>query len=157
MFFAVAAWLQLGFALGVVLRPSRQMLWFGALLNLAIIGRVAGVALRAWGVPFGTETWTPEPAAFPDVLSTIFEGLIVAGCLGVITGYLGVRRLSQSITLPVVGARRVGRSSCPRSRSSRPVAGEGHEHGAEEAAGHTHSAAEGAAAGRRDAGRQRRR
>jgi hypothetical protein len=143
MFFAVAAWLQLAFALGVVLRPSRQMLWFGALLNLAIIG--AWLVSRVWGVPFGTETWTPEPAAFPDVLSTIFEGLIVAGCLGVITGYLGVRRLSQSITLPIVGA--LGATVVILSTISLvpSVAGEGHHHGAEEAADHTHSAAEAAA------------
>jgi hypothetical protein len=139
VFFAAAAWLQLAFALGVVLRPSRGMLWFGALLNLAIMG--AWLVSRVWGVPFGTPAWTPESAQFPDVLSTVFEVLLVAGCLGVITGYVGARRIAATIALPVAGA--LGATVVILSTLSLvpAVAGSGHSHGHDDAtvaAGHTH-------------------
>lgn len=139
VFFAVAAWIQLAFALGVVLRPSRGLLWFGALVNLAII--CSWVVSRVWGVPFGSEPWTAEPAAFPDVLATILEGLTVAACLGVITGYLGTRRLPDAVALPAVGA--LGATVVILSTLSLvpAVAGEGHHHGGAEATDHSHPAA----------------
>ena len=102
VFFAATAWLQLAFAMGVVLRPSRGVLWFGALLNLAIMG--AWLVSRVWGVPFGSPAWAPESAQFPDILATVFEALLVAGCLAVISGYLGARRLTATVALPAVGA-----------------------------------------------------
>ncbi len=143
VFFAAAAWLQLAFALGIMLRPSRGMLWFGALLNLAIIG--SWVISRVWGVPFSADAWTAEPAAFPDVFATVLEALIVAGCLGVITGYLGTKRVSQAVALPFVGA--LGASVVILSTLSLvpAVAGEGHHHGGAEDAAHEHAATEAAA------------
>ena len=132
IFFAAAAWLQLAFAMGIVLRPSRGMLWFGALLNLAIMG--AWLVSRVWGVPFGTPAWQPESAQFPDVLATLFEVLLVAGCLGVITGYIGARRIAATFALPAVGA--LGASVVILSTLSLVPAVAGPTHVAAEAAGH---------------------
>jgi hypothetical protein len=144
VFFAVVAWLQLAFAMGVVLRPSRGMLWFGALLNLAIMG--SWLVSRVWGVPFGSPAWTPEAAQFPDVLATVFEVLLVAGCLGVITGYVGARRIAATVALPAVGA--LGASVVILSTLSLvPAVAGTHSHGhgdAAEATGHSHGAAAGA-------------
>jgi hypothetical protein len=142
VFFAAAAWLQLAFAMAVVIRPSRGVMWFGALLNLAIMG--AWLVSRVWGVPFGAEAWVPEAAQFPDVLATVLEGVLVAGCLAVITGYVGLRPLSQNVTLPAVGA--LGATVVILSTLSLvpSVAGSGHTHGSagsdvtSAATGHTH-------------------
>src|SRR2546430_1831620 len=66
-FFAVVGWLQISFAIGVVLRPSRKLLTAGALFNAAIIG--VWVMSRVWGVPIAPDAWTPESIALADALS----------------------------------------------------------------------------------------
>ena len=48
-FFATVAWLQLAWAVGVILRPSRRLLSAGVVLNAGIIGVWA--MSRIWGVP----------------------------------------------------------------------------------------------------------
>ncbi|MSV95631.1 MAG: hypothetical protein F2861_09690, partial [Actinobacteria bacterium] len=85
IFFAAAAWLQLAFALAVILRPTRGWMWFGVVLNGFIA--TTWVISRVWGLPVEPASWTPEPAAFPDVLATIFEAVLIVGCLAVVTGF----------------------------------------------------------------------
>jgi hypothetical protein len=52
-FFAVVAWLQLSWAVAVVVRPTRWLLAAGALLNAGILGVWA--VSRVWGVPIGPD------------------------------------------------------------------------------------------------------
>ncbi len=59
VFFAVVAWSQLAWTVGVVLSPTRRSLVLGVLLNAAVIGVWA--VSRVWGVPIGPGAWTPEP------------------------------------------------------------------------------------------------
>src|SRR4051812_30712457 len=49
--FAVSGWLQLAFAAVVLVRPTRNLLRLGIVLNLAAIG--AWVVSRTAGLPFG--------------------------------------------------------------------------------------------------------
>jgi len=102
IFFAAAAWLQLAFAVAVILRPNRWWMWFGVVLNLFIA--TTWVISRVWGLPVGPSSWTPEPAAFPDVLATIFEVVLIVGCLAVVTGFVARHRINSAVALPVVGA-----------------------------------------------------
>ena len=69
-FFAFVAWLQLSYAVGVVLRPTRRLLTAGTVLNAGVIGVWA--LSRIWGVPVGPNAWTPEKVALADVLATCF-------------------------------------------------------------------------------------
>ena len=72
-FFAVVAWLQVSWAVGVVLKPTRTLLIAGVVLNAAVIG--GWVMSRVWGTPFGDAPWNPEPIGWADGLSVIFEAL----------------------------------------------------------------------------------
>jgi len=139
VFFAVVAWLQLAFALGIVLKPSRWLLHAGAVGSLAVMA--VWVVSRAWGLPFGADPWTPEAAAFPDVLATVFEGLTALGCAALLSGRVPARRVSPAVAFPVAGA--LGAAVVILSTLSLvpAVAGEIHHHGdaATVAAGaHTH-------------------
>ena len=129
IFFAAAAWLQLAFALAVILRPTRVWMWFGVALNGFIA--TTWVISRVWGLPVEPASWTPEPAAFPDVLATIFEAVLIVGCLAVVTGFAARHRLSTSVTMPALGA--LGASVILLSTVALvpAVAGEGHDHSAE--------------------------
>ena len=81
-FFAVVAWLQIAFAVGVVLRPTRRLLTAGVVLNAGIIG--VWTMSRIWGVPVGPDAWTPESVTLADALSTGFEAGIVVLSLAVL-------------------------------------------------------------------------
>src|SRR4249920_41373 len=75
-FFAVTAWLQLSYAVAVIIRPNKLLLQAGVLLNAGIVG--VWVMSRVWGVPIGPEAWTPESVALADALSSGCEFGIVA-------------------------------------------------------------------------------
>lgn len=133
MFFAVAAWLQIAFALAILLRPSRLVVWFGAGLSAAII--VSWIVSRLWGVPFGPGAWTAEPAEFADVLATSFEVLVLAGCVAVLSGFALRRTVPSAFALPGLGAL-VAIVVLLSTMSLVPaIAGESH-HGSGAAAGH---------------------
>lgn len=71
IFFAAVAFLQVAWALSVVLSPDRTLALAGAWGN-------AGVALvwvisRVIGVPFGAHPWEPEPVTLLDGLATALE------------------------------------------------------------------------------------
>ena len=136
LFFAVVAWGQLAFALGILLRPSRWLLCGGVIANAAIV--VAWIVSRTVGVPFGADPWTPEPAAFPDILATVFESLIVAGGLVLLTAGARVRKPPAAVALPFAGA--LGAAVLILSTISLipAVAGDIHGHGDARAAADQH-------------------
>jgi len=78
-FFVGVAWLQLLWAYGIVHRPSRFLLLLGAVGNLAVIAVWA--LSRTAGVLVGPGSSAAEKVGFPDVLSTVLEGVVVLGAL----------------------------------------------------------------------------
>jgi len=76
IFFAVVAWFQALWALGVVVSPTRSLLLTGAIVNALVV--VVWLISRTIGLPIGPDPGIAEPAAFLDVLSTVLEVLIVA-------------------------------------------------------------------------------
>jgi hypothetical protein len=101
-FFAVVAWLQLSFAIAVILRPGRRLLAAGVLLNTGILG--VWVMSRVWGSPFGSNPWTPEEIGWADALSSGFELGIVALSLAVLVRpAVAQHELPPLFARPVVG------------------------------------------------------
>lgn len=82
VFFAALAWFQVAWAVGIVLRPSRLLLWVGLAVSAATVGVWA--VSRTWGVPFGPHAGVAEEASFVDVLATAFEGALVLGALALL-------------------------------------------------------------------------
>src|SRR5215471_5643686 len=76
VFFMVAAWAQVGWAVGVIVRPTRRILIAGAALQLLLV--VIYVWSRTAGLPIGPEPWKPEDVSFLDVMSTLLE-VVAAG------------------------------------------------------------------------------
>jgi hypothetical protein len=143
-FFAAIAWLQLAFAVGVILRPNRRLLVAGVVLNAGIIGVWA--MSRIWGVPIGPEAWTPETVGLADVLSSAFETGIVALSLAVIVRpALASQRLRPAVGLPSVAAAALG-VAVVSSMAVAPAFAAGHSHSST-ADGHTHSHGAGAESG----------
>jgi hypothetical protein len=136
-FFAVVAWLQLSWALAVVLRPTRRLLTAGVLLNAGILGVWA--VSRVWGVPIGPGAWTPESIAVSDALSSACEFGIVALALAVLVRpAMAQRRLPPAFAVTVVGIAGLG-VAVVSSLAFTPALASSHHHG-EADGGHTHSA-----------------
>jgi hypothetical protein len=62
----------------VLWRPSRLWLWLGLVGNALIIA--VYLASRTTGLPIGPDAGSPEPAGGLDVVSTVLELALVAGC-----------------------------------------------------------------------------
>jgi len=77
VFFSVVAWLQASWAVGVIVLPTKRLLFAGLVGNALVVA--VWLFSRTTGLPIGPEPGAPEPAAFVDVLSTILEVAIVAG------------------------------------------------------------------------------
>jgi hypothetical protein len=106
-FFAVVAWLQLSWAVAVVVRPTRWLLAAGALLNAGILGVWA--VSRVWGVPIGPDAWTPEAVGWSDALASVCELGIVALALAVLVRpEVAQRKLRPAVAVPVVGIAGLG-------------------------------------------------
>lgn len=78
VFFAVVAWAQLAWALGMSLRPSRALL-FSGLLNVVVVAVWA--LSRTAGVAFGPQASVKGSVGVAGVLATSLEVAIVLGCL----------------------------------------------------------------------------
>jgi hypothetical protein len=74
-FFVLATLLQLGWAAGVFIVPSRALVLLGAAGNTAII--LVWIVSRTSGLPVGPEPWTPEPVGGLDLFASMFEALAV--------------------------------------------------------------------------------
>jgi hypothetical protein len=101
-FFAVVAWLQIAWAVGVILRPTRRLLTAGVVLNAGIIGVWA--VSRIWGVPVGPDAWTPESVSLADALSTGFEaGIVVLSLAVLVRPALAQRSIRPSFAIGGLG------------------------------------------------------
>src|SRR5207245_514361 len=78
-FFIAVGLFQLAWALAVLIRPSRLLYLAGATAN--VLTAAAWVLTRTIGPLVGPDAGSPEKVGFGDVVSTIFEVLIVGGCL----------------------------------------------------------------------------
>jgi hypothetical protein len=90
VFMLVAGWLQLLWAVGAVVRPTRPMLAAGVLINIAVIA--VYVVTRTIGDVVGPTPHATEPLGFGDGLCTVLEAVIAAGC-----GWLLVARADQRV------------------------------------------------------------
>jgi hypothetical protein len=145
-FFAVVAWFQISWAVGIMVRPTRTVLAVGAVVNALVIG--TWIMSRVWGVPIGPGAWDPEPIALADGLATALEVGIVAISLAVVAR----PALAQQSVRPSLGMAGIGVSGLAVAVVSTlalaPAFASGDHHGGE-AAGHSddeaagHEAAEG--------------
>jgi hypothetical protein len=100
-FFVVVAWLQVGGALAIILRPSRLVLVGIAMVNAAVIA--VWVLSRTSGVWIGPDATVKEAVGYPDVLSTSLEVGAVVGCLLLLAWAPSLaRRLHTCWLVPVV-------------------------------------------------------
>jgi len=75
VFFIGLGIVQVGLAAAIVVVPSRRLFAIAA----AGTGMVMGIWLlsRTVGMPIGPIPWSPEPAGFTDVVTTLLEGIAV--------------------------------------------------------------------------------
>jgi hypothetical protein len=143
LFFAVVAWLQLSWAIAVVLWPTGRLLTAGAALNAGILG--VWVMSRVWGVPVGPNAWTPESVTLADALSSGCElGIVVVAVAVLVRPAVAQYKLRSGFALPVVGTAGIG-VAVIASLAFTPAfaSSHGHEAGADNrdksvAAGHAH-------------------
>ena len=139
-FFAVVAWLQLAWAAGVILRPTRRLLTAGVVLNAGVIGVWA--VSRIWGVPVGPDVWTPEAVSLADALSSGFEaGIVVLSLAVLVRPALAQRSVRPSFAIGGLGVTGIAIAAISTVALTPSFASDHHGSG-EEAAGHSHSAAE---------------
>jgi len=143
-FFAVVAWLQLSFAIAVVIRPTRRLLTAGVFLNTGILG--VWVMSRVWGAPFGSNPWTPEDVGWADALSSGFElGIVVLALAVLVRPAVAQYELRPAFARPVVGVAALG-VAVIASLAFTPAFASSHDHhaaggdekGKPAAAGHVH-------------------
>jgi hypothetical protein len=79
----VVSWLQLGWAIVVIIRPSRRLLYGGALLNAVVL--VGYVITQATGDAIGTAPHTGGLSAFGNGLGMAFDAILAAGCTWLLT------------------------------------------------------------------------
>jgi hypothetical protein len=91
VFMLAAAWLQLAWAVGLLIRPSRAVIAIGAVLNAAIV--VVYLVTRTVGDVIGPTPHTVEPVGFGDSFCTACEVIIVAGSV-----LLLIRPLRRPVT-----------------------------------------------------------
>jgi hypothetical protein len=100
-FFASAGFCQVLWALLVLWWPSRPILIAGAVGNALIV--LLWIASRTHGLPFGPDAGSAEPVGVADVVATVYELLVVAGCVTLTTRMLRLRREAR-LVLWVLGA-----------------------------------------------------
>jgi hypothetical protein len=135
-FFAVVAWLQLAWAVGVILRPTRRLLAAGVALNAGIIGVWA--MSRIWGVPIGPDAWTPEPVSLADALSSGFEaGIVLISLAVLVRPALAQQSMRPSFGLAGVGMTAIAVAAISTVALTPSFASDHHGSG-EAAGGHGH-------------------
>ena len=91
-FFLALGWFQTLWAILVVASPHRLVFLIGALANGATVA--LWTVTRTTGIPIGPNAGMPEAAEMVDVLSTVFEILVVLGCVLLLTRGPASRYLS---------------------------------------------------------------
>src|SRR4051794_3057654 len=79
LFFVVVAWLQVLWAVALLVRPSRWLLLAGAVGSEAVVA--VWIASHTVGVVVGPHSGAAEPMGFPDVLCTVLEVVVAVGSL----------------------------------------------------------------------------
>ena len=79
VFMLVAAWLQLLWAIAVIARPSRLLILSGAILDAGVVA--VYIVTRTVGDVIGPTPHTAEQVGFGDLLCTIGEAIVIAGCV----------------------------------------------------------------------------
>ncbi len=144
MFFAVVAWLQLSWAVALMVRPSALLLRLGVAGNAAVI--VTWFVSRVWGVPIGPDAWTPEPLSLADALATGFEAGIVMISLAVLARpALAQQSLRPPIAFAATGLSGLAVAVVATLALTPSFASDHHGHGATDGAmdaagGHGHDA-----------------
>lgn len=78
VFFIVAALLQAGIAVWLVLRPSRGLAVAGAIASLVLVA--VWLVSRTTGLPISPDPWVPEDVGVSDLAATLIE-LVAIGLL----------------------------------------------------------------------------
>jgi hypothetical protein len=91
-FFIVVTIAQVLYAIAVMVRPSRWLLWLGVAANAGIV--VLWIVTRTAGIPLGPESGEVEPVGLLDILAAVAE-------LGVVLGAIAaLRQAAISRTAP---------------------------------------------------------
>jgi hypothetical protein len=83
VFMLVVAWLQLLWAIVAVAKPSRLLLWSGAILNAGVVAIY--IVTRTVGDVIGPTPHDVEPFGFGDGFCTVLEAILVVGCAWLLT------------------------------------------------------------------------
>jgi hypothetical protein len=81
--FLVAAWMQLGLAVAVLLRPTRAVLAAVGVTSVALIG--AWAVSRTVGLPFGSHAWHAEAVSAVDGVCVALEAVALLLAAGVLS------------------------------------------------------------------------
>ncbi len=102
--FSIVGWLQILLAIVLLARPSRGALQAAMLLNAAVIA--AYIVSRTAGLPIGAHAGEAESMEGVDLMTAIFEALLVAGAgvLLVRPGLASVRGDGARFPLEAIGA-----------------------------------------------------
>lgn len=134
LFFGIAAWLQLAWAVAVVARVSRKLLFAGTIANLAIAA--IWLLTRTAGIPVGPAAGETESATSIDALATGFEVALALGAFAVAavhTEQVTLKRWVAGVVVLVVAVGVVTLTTASLIDASSP--GGGHN-GAESHDGH---------------------
>jgi len=82
-FFILVGSAQLGWALAITAVPGRWLLWAGVAGNALVV--ITWIVTRTVGDLVGPAATTPERAGFGDLVATVIQVLIVAGCLALLS------------------------------------------------------------------------
>jgi len=129
--FLVAAWLQIGLGVAVLLRPWRA-LWVAAIgVSAALF--VAWVVSRTTGLPFGAHSGEAESVTIVDGVTAAMEGAAVVLATALILGLpRGVRRFRSDrlalCTVVAVVALVSAALAAPEARNHGHAADGGHDH-----------------------------
>jgi hypothetical protein len=93
--FAVAGWLQVLVAVGLLVRPSRFMLQVAIAVNAVLA--VLWVWSRTLGLPFGGASGVVEEVGLIDGLAALFAGVVVVGALVLLAQPTIADRLSEPL------------------------------------------------------------
>lgn len=106
VFFVLAGWFQISWAIVVFARPVPWVLWTGAGINAAIIATWA--TSRTVGLPFDPRGPITESIEFVDASATTFEALVVLGCGAALAGAMARTLGPRLAGIVLVGAMTLG-------------------------------------------------
>ncbi len=144
--FLVSAWIQLGLAVALVVRPTRWAL--GATIATSVVLIAAWALSRTLGLPFGEHAWHAESVSLVDGATVALEATAVVVAASLLLGRgRWITRSTGVAAAGVVGALALTSAAIasPAARdhaagSHGDHAGAGHAASAEGAAGHDHGA-----------------